>query len=130
MTAKNILIVEDEVDPNTLYQMSLQAEGFSTVGVFSGEEALEALGREPFDLVLLDIMMKGGIDGIETCRRIRENPAWAQLPVCMITASVDIEKVVSSFKAGANGYIVKPFDMQELFNKIAELTGATPSTSA
>jgi DNA-binding response OmpR family regulator len=118
---KRILIVEDEIEANRYFQTALSAEGYAAVGVTSGREGLEQLAQGEFDLVLLDIMMTE-MDGIETCRRIRQNPAWQDLPICMITASVDVEKVVTSFKAGANGYIVKPFDLDELLAKIIELT--------
>ena len=119
--AKRILIIEDEPEANRYFQTALAAEGYEAVGVLSGREGLEKLAETSFDLVLLDIMMQD-IDGIETCRRIRQNPALQELPICMITASVDVEKVVTSFKAGANGYIVKPFDLDELLAKITELT--------
>jgi DNA-binding response OmpR family regulator len=118
---KRILIIEDEPSANRYFETALQAEGYETVGVLSGREGLEQLGRQKFDLVLLDIMMQD-LDGIETCRLIRQSPQGEKLPVCMITASVDVEKVVTSFKAGANGYIVKPFDLDELLAKILELT--------
>ena len=120
-TQKTILIIEDETEANRYFVTALRAEGFNAVGVLSGREGLEKLGQIHVDMVLLDIMMQG-IDGIETCKMIRQNPKWQSLPICMITASVDVEKVVTSFKAGANGYIVKPFDLDELLAKISELT--------
>lgn len=116
-----ILLVEDEIDANRYYQLSLRAEGFDVVGVHNGQEALVAIDNDQFDMVLLDIMMSG-IDGIETCRQIRQRKKGGKLPICMITASMDVEKVVSAFQAGANGYIVKPFDIEELLAKISELS--------
>ncbi len=118
-----ILVVEDEQDANRYYVLSLKAEGFDATGVHNGVDALEQLKSGDFELVLLDIMMTG-IDGIETCSRIRNELNLADLPICMITASMDVEKVVSAFEAGANGYIVKPFDIDELLSKIEELTAA------
>lgn len=116
-----ILLVEDEVDANRYYQLSLRAEGFDVVGVFNGHDAIAALDSGGIDLILLDIMMSG-IDGIETCAQIRKRKDVGSVPICMITASMDVEKVVSAFQAGANGYIVKPFDIEELLSKISELT--------
>ena len=116
-----ILLVEDEADANRYYSLALKAEGMAVDGVFNGADALAALDGAEYDLVLLDIMMSG-IDGIETCRRIRQVLQLAELPICMITASMDVEKVVSAFQVGANGYIVKPFDIDELLSKINELT--------
>ena len=118
---KTVLIIEDELEANQFFQTALEAEGFRALGALSGLEGLQLLENNAVDLVLLDIMMQE-MDGIETCRRIRQNPHWTALPVCMITASVDVEKVVTSFKAGANGYIVKPFDLDELLAKVIELT--------
>lgn len=122
-TPLRILLVEDDVDANRFYQLSLQTEGFDVRVAFSGPEALEILQESEFDLILLDIMMTG-LDGIETCRNLRETLGLRDIPVCMITASMDVEKVVSAFEAGANGYIVKPFDIDELLAKISELTAA------
>lgn len=118
---RKILLVEDDRDANTFYQVVLRNEGFEVVGVHSGRPALEQLAGEAFDLVLLDIMLPD-IDGIETCRSIREDLGLSDLPICMITASMDVEKVVAAFKVGANGYIVKPFDIDELLAKIQELS--------
>lgn len=123
---KRILIIEDQPEANRYFETALQAEGFQATGALSGREGLAKLSEGTFDIVLLDIMMHD-LDGIETCRLIRQNPKWQNLPVCMITASVDVEKVVTSFKAGANGYIVKPFDLDELLAKISELTSQTAS---
>jgi len=123
MPSRNILLVEDDADANRFYRLSLEAEGFRVDSADSGPAALEALQQNAYDLVLLDIMMEG-LDGIETCRKLREELGLTALPVCMITASMDVEKVVSAFDAGANGYIVKPFDIDELLNKINELVAA------
>jgi len=124
--AQKILLVEDEEDANRYYRLSLQAEGFDVVGVFNGADAIAEIGKSDFDIVLLDIMMSG-MDGIETCSKIRESFDGKTLPICMITASMDVEKVVSAFEAGADGYIVKPFDIDELLAKLSELTDLSAS---
>ena len=85
----------------------------------SGEQALEKLSDAIPDLVLLDIVMPG-IDGYEVCRRIRNNPATAYLPVVMITASGDQEKI-SSIQAGADDFVSKPFNQGELLARVASL---------
>lgn len=118
-----ILLVEDEADANRYFQLALREEGFEVEGVESGAESLDRLTEDGYGLVLLDIMMVG-MDGIETCRRIRQDLGLTDLPICMITASMDVEKVVSAFQAGADGYIVKPFDIDELLSKIRELARA------
>lgn len=118
-----VLLVEDEADANRYYCLALEAEGVDVTGVHSGGEAVEVCRDGSYDIVLLDIMMSG-MDGIETCRHIREELGLTGLPICMITASMDVEKVVSAFEVGADGYIVKPFDIDELLSKIDELTEA------
>ena len=116
-----ILLVEDEEDANRYFRLALKAEGYDVTGVLSGQDALHALTEGSFDLMLLDSRMSG-LDGIETGRKVRETLPADKLPICMITASMDVEKVVAAFQVGANGYIVKPFDIDELLSKIHELT--------
>ncbi len=112
-----ILVVEDDLESNKFFQAALSSEGHEVTACESGVEALDLEDTE-FDVALIDIMMKD-IDGIETCKRLKEkNP---KMPVCMVTASMDTEHVLKSFRFGANGYIVKPFDLDELFVKIDEL---------
>ena len=113
-----ILVIEDDPESNQFFQTALSSEGYEVVSCLCGEDAL-ALDNYDFDVALVDIMMKN-IDGIETCKRLKElNP---KLPVCMVTASMDTDHVLRSFRLGANGYIVKPFDLDELFVKIDELS--------
>ena len=115
-----VLVVEDDPRSREFYETALRQEGYAAVGVRSGREALDTLKSQSVHFVLLDILMEE-MDGIETVRRIREDLQRKELPVCMITASMDMEKVVHSFECGANGYIVKPFDLDELVRKIEEL---------
>ena len=85
----------------------------------SGREALEKVAAEPVDLVLLDILMPE-MDGYEVCRALREDPATQYLPVVMVTASGDQEKV-AAIEAGADDFITKPFDQAELVARVASL---------
>ena len=114
-----ILAVDDQPQNLRLLDAVLSPRGYRVVPVSSGEEALEWLSRSVPDLVLLDIVMPG-IDGYEVCRRIRENPDTAFLPVVMITASGDQEKV-SSIRAGADDFVSKPLNQGELLARVASL---------
>ena len=114
-----ILIVDDQPQNLRLLEAVLEPRGFRTVSAESGEAALEVLSREQADLVLLDILMPG-MDGYEVCRRIRENPATAFLPVVMITASDTAQKLRAT-EAGADDFVAKPFDQGELLARVKSL---------
>jgi class 3 adenylate cyclase len=94
-------------------------KGYEVLTAGSGEEALEVLAEHRTDLILLDIVMPG-IDGFEVCRRVRNDPATAFLPVVMITASGDKEKV-QAIEVGADDFVTKPFDQAELLARVRSL---------
>jgi diguanylate cyclase (GGDEF)-like protein len=104
-----LLIVDDIADNRAVLARRLGRQGFLTVEAESGEQALELIGANPFDLVLLDVMMPG-LDGVEVLKRIRERHAPMQLPVIMVTAKADGSDVAESLEAGANDYVTKPVD--------------------
>ena len=114
-----ILAVDDQPQNLRLLDAVLTPRGYRMVTAASGEQAMEILEKDVPDLVLLDIVMPG-IDGYEVCRRIRNNPATAFLPVVMITASGDQEKV-SAIRAGADDFVSKPFNSGELLARVASL---------
>jgi adenylate cyclase len=114
-----ILAVDDQPQNLRLLDAVLSPRDYRVVTASSGEEAVEALRQSVPDLVLLDIVMPG-IDGYEVCRRIRSNPETAFLPVVMITASGDQEKL-SAIEAGADDFVSKPFHQGELLARIASL---------
>jgi class 3 adenylate cyclase/CheY-like chemotaxis protein len=115
-----ILAVDDQPQNLRLLDAVLSPRGYRVVTASSGEAAVESLSQSIPDLVLLDIVMPG-IDGYEVCRRIRENPETAFLPVVMITASGDQEKI-SSIQAGADDFVSKPLNQGELLARVASLT--------
>ena len=114
-----VLAVDDQAPNLRLLDAVLSPRGHRVVTAASGEEALGILDRSLPDVVLLDIRMPG-IDGYEVCRRIRLDPATAFLPVIMITASGDQEKI-HALEAGADDFISKPFDQAELLARVASL---------
>jgi len=125
MDAK-ILVVEDDLDLARLLAARLVAQGYRVDTAQSGCEALRAAYELHPDLVILDIMMPG-MDGYETCRRLRE---LSGVPVIMLTALTSLESVVRGFGAGADDYVKKPFDFQELEMRIqALLKRAQPDPS-
>ncbi len=120
MTPDPLILVVDDLPQNVrLLDAVLSPRGFRVVTASSGEEALDVLGKEHPDLVLLDILMPG-IDGYEVCRRIRADPGTAFLPVIMITASAGEEKV-RAIESGADDFVHKPFDQAELLARVRSL---------
>jgi adenylate cyclase len=114
-----VLAVDDQPPNLRLLDAVLSPRGYRVVTATSGEQALRMLSEAVPDLVLLDIVMPG-IDGYQVCRQIRDNPATAFLPVVMITASGDQEKI-SAIRAGADDFVSKPFDQGELLARVASL---------
>jgi DNA-binding response OmpR family regulator len=111
---RRILIVEDEPDLARIVKRHVESLGYRVNVAPSGEDAL-AMAQEPFDLVLLDVMLPG-IDGLEVCRQLRLRSLY--MPVLMLTArSSDIDKVMG-LESGADDYLTKPFSVQELLARV------------
>ncbi len=108
MSHERILIVEDDEDIVELVRYNLVKDGFKPEGVTRGEDALTKLQEEPFDLILLDLMLPG-IDGLEVCRRIKANERLRSIPLIMLTAKGEESDIVTGLELGADDYIVKPF---------------------
>ncbi|MCR5878526.1 response regulator [Phenylobacterium sp. J367] len=106
-----LLVVDDTEDNRIILNRRFTRLGYEVLEAVDGLSALNLIAREPFDVILLDIMMPG-IDGLEVLRRIREEHTENQLPVIMVTAKSASEDVVEALLMGANDYITKPVDME------------------
>ena len=116
--SRTILIVEDEQDLLMAIEYSLMKEGYTTITACTGVRALEiAKSAQRPDLVLLDLMLPD-MTGTEICRKLKEAPDTADIPVIMVTAKgEEIDRVVG-FEVGADDYVVKPFSMRELILRV------------
>ena len=119
MTAR-VLVVDDILANVKLLEARLSAEYFEVLTAFSGREALDILARERVDVVLLDVMMPG-MDGFEVCRRIKQIPRLAHLPVIMVTALDQPSDKVQGLEAGADDFLTKPVDDIALITRVKNL---------
>lgn len=113
-----MLVVDDEPALREALQSSLEYEGYRAGLACDGQAALEILEREPYDLVLLDVMMPR-LDGLTACRRLRAS--GNHVPVLMLTARDAVGDRVSGLDAGADDYLVKPFELDELLARVRAL---------
>jgi DNA-binding response OmpR family regulator len=119
-----VLVVDDEEDVLRLVAYSMRSEGYLTVEAATGAEALKKVTLERPDLVLLDVMLPD-LSGLEVCRRLRDDPETAAIPIIMLSARVQISDKVGGLEAGADDYIAKPFEMDELVARVRALLSRT-----
>jgi len=116
--ARKILVVDDESDIRELLKNFLATEGYDVILAADGEAAMRLAAEENPDVIILDIRMPG-IDGIETCRRLRANKGTSRIPVIMATALRDA--LMESLEAGADDFVTKPFHLVELSLRLTHL---------
>ncbi len=112
-----ILVIEDEPDIQALLRYNLQREGHDVTVASTGADGLHEARRQPFDLVLLDLMLPDR-DGLEVCRVMRSGKDMAAVPIIMVTAKGDESEVVLGLGMGADDYVTKPFRVKELMARI------------
>ncbi len=117
LTKKNILVVDDIPNNLTILAEALTNTGYNVFVANSGDRALYQVEHHIPDLILLDILMPG-LDGFETCRRLKAKPDTAQIPVVFMTALDDVENTIKGFEAGGVDYINKPFRQAEVLARI------------
>jgi phosphate regulon transcriptional regulator PhoB len=114
---KNVLIVDDEPDLVELVSYNLKKEGFQVATAPDGGVALEKARKKNFDLIILDLMLPG-IQGIELCRILRNDPKTERVPIIMLTAKGDEADRVRGLETGADDYMAKPFSPRELIARV------------
>lgn len=127
-TIRRILVADDDPVIRELLQFNLRAEGYAVEAVEDGIAACEFARTTSPDLVVLDVMMPG-CDGLTALRELRADPATAHLPVVLLTAKATDEEVWQGWEAGADYYLTKPFDIDQLLTFLHYLQQqATPTT--
>jgi CheY-like chemotaxis protein len=126
MRKRTILLADDDEQIRKLVGVTLGSETFTILHAGDGEESLETARAEKPDLILLDINMPR-MSGLEVCRRIKSDPATADVKVVMLTASGSEEDRANAFAASADEYIVKPFSPIALLDLVYRLLGELPA---
>lgn len=117
MARESVLIIEDEEDIQELVNYSLSKEGYQTTAVTSGEEGLRSAKSKQPNLIVLDLMLPG-MDGLEICRLLKNDPKTQHIPIVMLTAKGEESDVVTGLELGADDYITKPFSPKVLVARI------------
>jgi DNA-binding response OmpR family regulator len=110
----HILLIEDDQEIMNFIQMELECEGYRIEWAADGLQGLKAARQNPPDLIILDRMLPG-MDGIAFCKRLRQS---SDVPILMLTAKGEVQERVEGLDAGANDYLVKPFDLDELLARV------------
>jgi DNA-binding NtrC family response regulator len=118
MDAFRALVVDDEEDFLETLVNRMNKRNIDTTGAKSGEEALELMKKKLFDVVILDVKMPGGMDGIEALREMKKIQPLAE--VLLLTGHASVETSIEGMKLGAFDYILKPVKLEELLTKLAE----------
>ena len=125
-SGKKILVVDDKEDSRVLVRKVLGLRGYEVIEAGTGEDAITMAKTELPDLILMDIRLPGGIDGLEATRRIKALPQLAHIPILAMTASVRPEDIQRALDEGCSSFIRKPVDIDELPKQVAEhIAGAS-----
>jgi len=127
MPVGQILVVDDERDLVWSLRHSLAEEGYEVFTAYSGEQALDIIGKQRPDIVILDVVMPG-LNGWEVCRQLRQDPTLASVPVLFLTVRRDVQDRIKGLEEGADDYLAKPFDLGELKARVKALLRRTQSS--
>lgn len=112
-----VLVIDDEENIIEFIRLGLRYEGFQVESASNGEQGIVAAQRVNPDLIILDLMLPV-IDGLEVCRRLRSNPITREIPVLMLTAKDEVRDRIAGLRTGADDYLTKPFDFDELLERM------------
>lgn len=123
---RSLLLAEDDQDIQLVARLALKRAGFDVSIAANGAEALARVASKPPDVILLDWMMPQ-VDGLETCSRLKADPATRHIPVIFLTARSQEAEIQQGLTLGAIGYITKPFDALDLGRQVQELLNRAES---
>jgi DNA-binding response OmpR family regulator len=112
-----IMVVDDDADTVSILARHLQREGFVAIEAISGAECVRLAHENPVDVILLDLMMPE-MDGFQVCRKLKEDPSTAEIPVIMITARDDLDARAEGMRLGVSDFLAKPVFRRQLANRI------------
>jgi two-component system alkaline phosphatase synthesis response regulator PhoP len=117
MAKEKILVVDDEEDILELVRYNLSREGYRVTGTLTGEDALRKVRSDPFDLIVLDLMLPG-IDGLAFAKTIKNDSRLRRIPIIMLTAKGEESDIVTGLELGADDYITKPFSPKVMIARV------------
>ncbi|HEY5494609.1 MAG TPA: response regulator [Candidatus Anoxymicrobiaceae bacterium] len=117
-----VLTIDDDPDMRIGVKVALEVEGYTVATAPNGAEGIDVAGNFLPDIIVLDVEMPG-IGGPETLRRLRKDPQLEGIPVVFLTGKVDLDAMEETFEEIAQGYLLKPFSVIQLLNKIEEVLG-------
>jgi DNA-binding response OmpR family regulator len=117
--SKKILVVDDEPDVASLLTLLLKSQGYNVIAAGDGQEALELARKQSPDLILLDIMLPR-MDGYKVARMLKFDENFSHIPIIMLTAKIQEKDKETGLEMGANAYVTKPFDTEQLLKKIKD----------
>jgi two-component system alkaline phosphatase synthesis response regulator PhoP len=118
MAFQTILVVDDEPHITEVVHDYLKQAGYRVLTASDGQTALTLARHEHPDLLVLDLMLPGGLDGLDVCRRLRQDPGLADVPIIMLTARVEETDKLIGLELGADDYVTKPFSPRELVARV------------
>lgn len=121
---RKVLAVDDDAITLELLEFLLKKRGYDVATCTGGEAGIKKAQEDPPGVIILDVMMPG-IDGIETCRRLRANQKTAKIPILFLSALGQDVEVMRGLMAGSDGYMLKPFEPDELLKQIEKLISRT-----
>lgn len=120
-TRAHIMVVEDQPEIRQLIRMTLEFGAFELVEAVDADAGWQLMLQQPPDLILLDVMMPGSMDGLALCRQLRRHEALRTIPVILLTARSQQRDIEIGYEAGASAYLTKPFSPMELLDRIVGL---------